>query len=60
MGVRSALMSVSVRVRQPGRTLILNLPGSPRGATESVAAVVALLPHALELLSGEDSDHPGA
>jgi len=34
------------------QTLILNLPGSSRGATESLEAVVDLLPHALALLSG--------
>jgi molybdenum cofactor synthesis domain-containing protein len=34
-------------------SLILNVPGSPSGATESLAAVVDLLPHALQLLSGE-------
>ncbi len=35
-----------------GQTLILNLPGSPRGAVESLEAVADLLPHAIELLSG--------
>jgi molybdenum cofactor synthesis domain-containing protein len=36
-----------------GKSLILNLPGSPAGAVESLEAVAALLPHALELLSGK-------
>lgn len=36
-----------------GRALILNLPGSPAGAVESLEAVAALIPHALELLSGK-------
>ena len=42
-----------------GRTLILNLPGSVRGATESLEAVVPALRHALGLLSG-DTAHPGS
>src|SRR5438309_11442581 len=35
-----------------GKSLILNLPGSPRGAVESLEAVIDMLPHALQLLSG--------
>jgi len=35
-----------------GRTLIVNLPGSPRGAVESLNAILELVPHVLELLNG--------
>ena len=35
-----------------GKSLILNLPGSPTGAVESLETVIDLLPHALQLLSG--------
>jgi molybdenum cofactor synthesis domain-containing protein len=36
-----------------GTALILNLPGSPAGAVESLEAVANLIPHAIELLSGK-------
>jgi molybdopterin adenylyltransferase len=36
-----------------GQALILNLPGSPAGAVESLQAVTGLLPHALDLLIGK-------
>ncbi len=35
-----------------GNSLILNLPGSPKGAVESLRSVIDLLPHALQLLRG--------
>lgn len=35
-----------------GKTLIVNLPGSERGATDSLRAILPLLPHALEVVSG--------
>jgi molybdopterin adenylyltransferase len=41
-----------------GRTLIVNLPGSPRGATQSLAAIEPVLEHALETLAGP-FDHAG-
>ena len=35
-----------------GKSMILNLPGSPAGAVQSLESVIELLPHALQLLSG--------
>lgn len=39
------------------RALIINLPGSPRGAIQSLDAIVELVPHAVQLLHGEIA-HP--
>ena len=55
----AALSRAVVGVR--GRSLIVNLPGSPRGALESIEAIVPVLDHALETLAGpfdhtEDGD----
>lgn len=35
-----------------GSCLVVNVPGSPAGATESLGAITDVLPHALELLRG--------
>lgn len=36
-----------------GQSVILNLPGKPAGAVESLEAVIDLIPHAIQLLSGD-------
>ena len=42
-----------------GKTLVVNLPGSPRGAVECLEAVASALPHAVAMLRGETPDaHP--
>lgn len=41
-----------------GETLIVNLPGSLKGATESFDALLPLLPHALRLLRDPGEAHP--
>ena len=53
--VKSAMLSRAVSgVRH--RTLIINLPGSPKAVAESLSVVLPVLPHALELLSGQVVD----
>jgi molybdopterin biosynthesis enzyme MoaB len=37
-------------------TLIVNLPGSPKGALENLEAILPALPHALEKIQGDTSD----
>jgi len=39
-----------------GATLIVNLPGSPKGAIESLNAIADLLPHAAEVMRGARHD----
>ena len=41
-----------------GQALILNLPGSPRGAVASLEAALPVLPHALGLLKDARAPHP--
>jgi molybdenum cofactor synthesis domain-containing protein len=39
------------------RTLIINLPGSPKGATENLQVILPALEHAVKLLREEDAGH---
>jgi molybdopterin adenylyltransferase len=41
-----------------GRSIILNTPGSPKGAVECLNAVIDVIPHALELLGEQPTRHP--
>ena len=43
-----------------GRTLIVNLPGSPRGAVESLDAIAGLIPHVVDLLAGRTEHKTGS
>lgn len=40
-----------------GNSLVINLPGSPKGAVENLEAVLDVLAHALQLLSGDNLHH---
>jgi molybdenum cofactor synthesis domain-containing protein len=42
-----------------GTSLVVTLPGSPRGALENLDAILEVVPHALQLLAG-DTEHDGA
>ena len=53
--IKTAMLSRAVAgVRH--RTLIVNLPGSPKAVGEALDVVLPVLPHAMELLAGE-TDH---
>ena len=42
-----------------GETLLINVPGNPAGAADSLRSILHLIPHALELLRGK-TEHGGA
>ena len=53
---RMAALSRGIVGARKGK-LIVNLPGSPRGACESLESIIEVLPHAIDLLRG-DTEHP--
>jgi molybdenum cofactor synthesis domain-containing protein len=58
-GLESTPMAALTRAKAGtvGTSLVVNLPGSPRGATENLQAIIDLIPHALQLLSGDNRHH---
>ncbi|TCP59612.1 molybdopterin adenylyltransferase [Tumebacillus sp. BK434] len=51
-----AMLSRAV-VGTRGNTLIINLPGSPKGVRECLEVLLPVLPHALEILQGKMGEH---
>ncbi len=42
-----------------GRTLIINLPGNPKGVTETLEILLPVIPHTVEVLKGRGDPHEG-
>lgn len=40
-----------------GNTLVVNLPGSPKGAVENLESILDLVPHIVQLLGGDNAHH---
>jgi molybdopterin adenylyltransferase len=40
-----------------GRTLVINLPGSPKGVRECIEVVMPAIPHAVSVMRGQVGDH---
>ena len=53
--VPTAVLSRAVAAVR-GQSIVINLPGSPKGAVESLEAIAHLLPHAVQVLRGARHD----
>jgi molybdenum cofactor synthesis domain-containing protein len=42
------------------KTLVVALPGSPKGAADCLTAIIGLVPHAVSLIQGQRAEHPAA
>jgi len=42
------------------KTLVVALPGSPKGAADCLSAILGLVPHAVALIRGDNPEHPSA
>lgn len=58
-GLESTPMAALTRARAGtiGRSLVVNLPGSPKGALENLEAIIDLVPHVVQLLGGDNTHH---
>jgi molybdopterin adenylyltransferase len=58
-GLEATPMAALTRARAGtvGDSLVVNLPGSPKGAVENLEAIIGLVPHALQLLGGDNRHH---
>ncbi len=52
----TAMLSRAV-AGQRGQCLIINLPGSPRAVRECLEVIITVIPHAVEIIKGEVTEH---
>ncbi len=52
--IRAAISRGLVGIR--GSTLIINLPGSPKGVVEGLGVILSTIPHVLEKMHGDDAE----